>query len=158
MIRQICAASVTAMLLWGCATQIPPDVIANADYGSAPPENYEDIIKAEFAQTLIDPTSPIYRFGSPMKGYTKGSSIYGTQQTFGWRVCGTVNSKNRFGGYVGKVPFFVLFRDGHIAKMVVGKITSNEYGINLHNSAINEACARTAGQVTPVEHIERSDR
>ena len=71
--------------------------------------------------------------------------MFATQQRFGWRVCGTVNSKKRFGGYVGRVPFFVLFRDGRIVESLVGKITDNRYSINLINSAIDEACQRAAG-------------
>lgn len=140
--KQVCAVSLSAILLWGCATDISSDALATADYGPPPPANYQELIKAEFAKTLIDPTSPLYEFDSPRKGYTKESPMFGTHQKFGWRVCGTVNSKNRFGGYVGSVPFFFLFRDGQVTEALVGKITNNRYGINLHNSAIGEACNR----------------
>jgi hypothetical protein len=138
-------AAIAALIITACATPIPPAVIASADYGPPPPLNYEELIKARFARVLIDPTSPIYEFGTPSRGYTKASPLFNTQQTFGWRVCGSVNSKNRFGGYVGSVPYFVLFRDGQVAEMLIGEITDNEYGINLRNSAIVEACQRTVG-------------
>lgn len=145
MLRKAGGLAAGALLLSACATPIPPEVIANADYGPPPPKNYQQIIEAAFAPTLIDPTSPIYQFATPERGYTRASSLWNTEQSFGWRVCGTVNSKNRFGGYVGNVPFFVLFRDGQITEMLVGEITDNEYGINLANSAITGACTRTVG-------------
>lgn len=129
-------------LLQSCATQISPERIASADYGSPPPENYEQLIKDHFNKILIDPTSPIYEFDKPRKGYTKQSSMFNTQENFGWRVCGTVNSKNRFGGYVGRVPFFALFRGERVVELISGEITDNKYGINIKNSAIEEACRR----------------
>jgi hypothetical protein len=100
------------------------------------------MIRAEFDRELIDPSSPLYEFGEPIKGYTMASPIFGTEQTFGWQVCGTVNGKNRFGGYVGRVPFFVLFRDGAIVTRIVGEIPDNEYGISVKNTGISQACAR----------------
>ena len=143
MFERLCSIVVSAVLLYGCATQIPPEVIASADYGPPPPENYQELIRAEFAGILIDPTSPIYQFDEPRRGYTREAPMFNTQQRFGWRVCGTVNSRNRFGGYVGSVPFFVLFQGNRIEEMIIGRITTNEYGINLVNSTIIDACTRT---------------
>ena len=37
-----------------------------------------------------------------------------TRLTRSWVVCGTVNAKNRFGGYVGARPFYAAFRDGQL--------------------------------------------
>ena len=107
------AIFVIPILLSSCAQNIPPEVVTNANYGSPPPVNYQEIIKQSIGQQLIDPTAPLYEFSTPTKGYTRNAPMFGTQQAFGWRVCGTVNSKNRFGGYVGRVPFFVLFRNGN---------------------------------------------
>lgn len=133
------ATFVMPTLLSGCAQNIPPEVVANADYGSPPPENYKDIIKQTIGQMLIDPTAPLYEFSTPTKGYTKGSPVFGTQQAFGWRVCGTVNSKNRFGGYVGRAPFFVLFRNGVVVSLVTGEGTSDSSFVNV---SIGTACTR----------------
>ena len=134
---------VAALLLTqSCATEISQERILSADYGPPPSENYEAIIKERFSKVLIDPTSPIYEFDKPRKGYTKQSSMYNTQERFGWRVCGTVNSKNRFGGYTGRIPFFVLFRGDTIVEFKTGQITDNPVGINLSNSAIEVACSR----------------
>ncbi len=129
-------------LLQSCATQISSERIASADYGPPPPENYEQLVKDRFDRILIDPTSPIYEFDKPRKGYTKQSSMFNTQENYGWRVCGAVNSKNRFGGYVGRVPFFALFHGNRIVELISGKITDNKYGINIMNSAVEEACSR----------------
>jgi hypothetical protein len=133
---------IVVIALTGCATPIPPEVIAHANYGAPPPKNYREMIKKEFSHTLIDPTSPLYEFSRPVKGYTRQSPMFNTQQVFGWQVCGTVNAKNRFGGYVGAVPFFVLFKNGVIIEHLVGEIPDNQYGISVLNSAINSACQR----------------
>lgn len=130
------------LLIQACATPISQERIASADYGSAPPDNYEAIIKERISKILIDPTSPLYEFDKPRKGFTRRSPTFHTQENFGWRVCGTVNSKNRFGGYVGRVPFFALFRGDTIVEFMVGEITDNKYGINLRNSNIENVCNR----------------
>jgi hypothetical protein len=41
--------------------------------------------------------------------------------TYGWAVCGTVNAKNRYGGYVGAQPFFVLIRDNQVVRREMGQ-------------------------------------
>ena len=130
------------LLIQSCATPISQERITSADYGAAPSDNYEAIIKERVSRRLIDPTSPIYEFDKPRKGFTRHSPMFHTQENFGWRVCGTVNSKNRFGGYVSRVPFFALFRGDRIVELMIGKITDNEYGINLLNSNIETVCNR----------------
>ena len=143
--RALSAVAIAAIVLTGCSMPVSEEKIAAADYGPRPPANYRTIIRSEIGEMLIDPTSPIFEFDTPRRGYTKTSPMFGTQETFGWRVCGTVNSKNRYGGYVGKVPYFVLFKDGQIVELLVGKITDNPYGLNLSNSAIVGACDRAVG-------------
>jgi hypothetical protein len=132
----------TLLLIQSCATPISQERITSADYGSAPSDNYEAIIKERVSKILIDPTSPIYEFNKPRKGYTRQSPTFHTQESFGWMVCGTVNSKNRFGGYVGRVPFFALFRGDTIVEFMTGEITDNKYGLNLLNSNIENVCNR----------------
>jgi len=100
--------------LAACATGPTAAQMATADYGPPPPENHQQAIKDWFAERLIDPTSPLYSFRNPVQGYTKDSPLYGTQLQFGWIVCGAVNAKNRLGGYVGREPFFTLFKDGNM--------------------------------------------
>jgi len=115
--------------LAACATAPTTEQLANADYGAPPAEDHQQVIKEWFAERLIDPTSPLYSFGNPVQGFTQENSFYGTQLQFGWIVCGAVNGKNRMGAYVGREPFFTLFKDG---KMVF-----------IHDGpAAGEACLR----------------
>lgn len=143
--RTALICGVVAFVLSACALvtkDISPERIASADYGPPPPDNYREIVETTIARQLIDPRSAIFEIGEPTKGYTKEGAMFGTHEAFGWRVCGLVNSKNRFGGYVGSVPFFTLFRANQIDTLIIGKITDNQYGINITNSSINEACSR----------------
>ncbi len=123
---------------------IPPEVIANANYGAAPSANYQNLIKEHISASLIDPTSPLFTFDTPRKGYTKEGGAFNTDELFGWRVCGSVNAKNRFGGYTGRVPYFALFKNQRLVKVIVGEIP-DRYGISLINSAIEVGCSRSAG-------------
>ena len=72
----------------------------------------EDVVitqaKAAVAKKLKDPTSPLFtelkRANRPnLKGELVDS------------VCGFVNAKNSYGGYVGAKPFFYDTRDGSVA-------------------------------------------
>jgi hypothetical protein len=93
--------------------------MANADFGPYP-KNYQAIIKRDLAPTLIDPTSPLYTFDKPVK---QGRS--GNPPTFGWRVCGTINSKNRMGGYSGPAEYYTLIRDGQVVDEMIGDSTED---------------------------------
>jgi hypothetical protein len=39
----------------------------------------------------------------------------------GWYTCGTVNAKNRMGGYTGAVPFLILIHDGKVQSLDIGE-------------------------------------
>ena len=114
--------------------------IANADYGAKPPANYKSIIKEEFSKILIDPTSPIYEIREPKRGYFQTAPVYGTREEFGWRVCGTINSKNRLGGYTGKAPFVVLMRGSVVTQKLLGSSDNSSVGDSVFNKTISEAC------------------
>jgi len=95
-------------LFIGCASspRPTPQQIAEADYGD-PPSKYQDSIKGVISPKLFDPYSAIYTFSVPDKGWNNmlGKTIYG------YSVCGSINAKNRFGGYVGAKPFYSFFRN-----------------------------------------------
>lgn len=56
--------------------------------------------------TLYDPTSVVVNWSSGFAwGFTK--PIIG-RRTYGWVACGTLNAKNRLGGYVGATPFWIM--------------------------------------------------
>jgi len=139
--------SLTCLIaLTGCATPISKEKIANADYGLPPSENYQEVVKASFAQILIDPTSPIYEFsGTPYKGYVEQSVMLNLPEGFGWKVCGTVNSKNRMGGYSGSIQFFALMRGDNVIQRALGEVPSpRSGGLSFRNNSINAACMRNA--------------
>lgn len=118
--RLLVVLGLTITGLAACAHGPDPSQIATADYGPAPSGDYRQQIRDWFAGTLIDPTSPLYTFDTPFKGYTKDSPLYGTKLEFGWVVCGTVNAKNRMGGYTGRDVFFSLFRDNRLKFVATG--------------------------------------
>ena len=105
---RIIAAVIFAFMLIGCAARLTPEQIAAADYGPKP-ENYQEIVKSLFAKSLFDPESARYEFQEPRRGYMQDEP-----PKFGWAVCGTVNAKNRFGGYAGRQAYFVLIHHGKI--------------------------------------------
>jgi len=135
-------AALAALLLTGCATPISPETLAHANYGSPPPKNYKELIKKEISPALLDPYSAQYEFSSPSKGYTRNAPVWGTTEMFGWKVCGTVNAKNRFGAYVGTTPFFILFKNGRIAEKLVGNPPNADDAVieNMSNVNIRNAC------------------
>lgn len=131
-------ALTTLTLVSACATPVSPEKLASADYGPPPPAGYEEVIKARFHPMLIDPTSPIYEFRAPRKGYTMPSSAFKTWEAYGWVVCGTVNSKNRMGGYSGRTPFFTLFSGGQMIAFIPGEADTRSF----INENIERACNR----------------
>lgn len=124
--------------LAGCAAQITPEQLRNADYGPMPSEGHQDVIRAHFARTLIDPTSPLYEFTPPRRGYTAESPVFGTETKFGWIVCGRINGKNRMGGYAGWAPFYVLMRGNRVEFSIIGDSRRDSF----RNGAIRGACRR----------------
>ncbi len=110
------ALAAVALALAGCALNPSPQQFAAADPGPFP-DNYQQIVVADFAQTLFDPYSAVFQIGAPSKGWARWLD----KVTYGWAVCGTVNAKNRLGGYVGAQPFFVLIRDNQVVRREMGQ-------------------------------------
>src|SRR5262245_49168637 len=94
----------------------PPDLYA-VQIGP-PPENYEDQIRNYFKPSLLDPYSAMYEFSGPVRGWDQDNN--GIAKVF-WVVCGTVNAKNRFGGYVGQRPFLAIFDRARIVFGLIGE-------------------------------------
>ncbi len=101
--------------LIGCATIPKPTMeqIEAADCGAFP-LNYEDAIKGVISPHLLDPYSAMFTFTRPLKGWND----MGSKPIYGWVVCGTVNAKNRFGGYVGVKPFYTMIRNDTVIRLV----------------------------------------
>lgn len=84
------------------------------------PSNYEQIVKDFYSRSLFDPYSAVYTFQSPVRGWA--GSARGIQ--YGWYVCGTLNAKNRMGGYVGVKPFYALIRHGSVVDEWMGSMAA----------------------------------
>lgn len=88
---------------------------AKADYGEIP-SNYKELVKGDFYQSLIDPYSAKYEFCEPYKAW---ASYYRPQPhvLYGRGICGTINAKNRLGGYVGRKLFWAFFHKGKLVEI-----------------------------------------
>ena len=105
-----------SLLMFSCAMgpKLSVEELRRADFGPYP-DNYQEIIKNHFHFKLFDPYSAQYTFGKPIKRYVRGGEI------FGWAVCGTINAKNRMGGYVGAQQFWVIISHGKIERYFFDK-------------------------------------
>ena len=65
------------------------------------PTEYQTTIKNYWHGRLIDPTSPLFEFSTPRKGYFASGALREKSITWGWIVDYTINAKNRMGGYTG---------------------------------------------------------
>jgi hypothetical protein len=126
-----------SLAITGCSVGPTAEQLSNADFGPPPSGDYKAQIRSTFDLILFDGASARYRFERPVKSYLKAAPVYGTSLTYGWRVCGLVNAKNRFGGYVGWRRFFTLFNHNAIVFRIMG---GDE---DLNDASIASACART---------------
>lgn len=108
------------LLILACAgtSRQTDQPITQADYGPYP-SNYEQAIKDAVSPTLIDPYSAVYELGLVKQGKNSmaGDTVYG------WNICGTINAKNRMGGYVGPKPVYAMFKDGRIIRLLFAGVT-----------------------------------
>jgi len=88
----------------------------STDFGP-PPTDIESSVKTYFEHTLIDPFSAHYEFGVPYKAYEIAPLIAGGGIEWqGWAVGVRVNSKNRFGGYVGWTTYHAFFKGNTVVE------------------------------------------
>jgi hypothetical protein len=114
------AAILMVVLLLGCATAMDfrPNPQDRADSNFGPyPDNYKEITKEYLSRNLFDPYSAVYTFNAPLK-----VRMAGGPSPFGWAVCGTINAKNRLGGYVGAGDYLVKIRDGVVVYDMSGSV------------------------------------
>lgn len=108
------------LLIVGCATIPAPTETsaAAANYGAAP-VNYEQTIKGLVSANLFDPYSAVYTFSTPQKGWNTMTG----EIVWGWCTCGSINAKNRMGGYTGAKPFYAMFYDERLIIFIYEGIT-----------------------------------
>jgi len=134
----------TSVLLAACAGTVEGPTLEEtsaADYGAAPDAaKIDDIVKAAIGEDLVDPYSAMYTFKAPVKSWW----VMGGQHVFGFAICGTVNAKNRMGGYVGAAPYVVFYKNGSTVGYT-GSITT------MGGEAIANKCsAPMAGPFVPL--------
>lgn len=59
-----------------------------------------------------------YRFGTPLKGYSNNSPLFGGSiDEYGWMVDVGINAKNSYGGYGGETQFRFLIKNGVVSRV-----------------------------------------
>jgi len=108
---------VAALAFTSCATMPTQEQTNATDYGPFPTD-YQEIVKKYMGARLLDPYSAVYSdWTTPTPGYA-GDRLTGFE--FGYRLCVTINAKNRMGGYVGARPHHFVIRNGSVVKMYGG--------------------------------------
>jgi len=131
------ALLLAAVSLFGCLAVEPPPLDLSAVSIGPPPEDYATQIREYFKPSLLDPYSAVYEMRSPVRGWERAND--GVMRVI-WAVCGTVNAKNRLGGYVGQRPFLTMF---HQARIIGGLIDHEPP--KYMTSAIVERCSAWYG-------------
>lgn len=111
---------IVCLVLTACATGPTSEEIASADYGPKP-ENPQSVAEEWIKERLIDPESARFDHLPLRQGYSR---LMGAGTEFGWVQCGTVNAKNRMGGYTGRQQYFVTIRNGVVVQGYVDSPTS----------------------------------
>lgn len=101
--------TVVSLLIGVSACTPSMEEFNRADFGAWPSyQQAKDIVDRWLERTLIDPDSRKVEF----TGYPQRYFWLLSNPKYAFLVCGTVNAKNRMGGYVGREPFYALIRDG----------------------------------------------
>ncbi|MBB4865473.1 hypothetical protein HNP46_004367 [Pseudomonas nitritireducens] len=126
---RIAVVLIFAAILSGCAQQISPakpKVTPTPRFAFQPTDQQIESAKAVITSMLKDPESARFSgiIGVQVEGRPSASAI-----------CGNVNAKNSYGGYVGSVPFMV-FGDK-------GQIWESSSRLNVMNQLLTEVCTPT---------------
>jgi hypothetical protein len=112
----ICMSLAVACLAFaGCGTPAPTSQqFAVADYGPPIGEKDREIIKEWARAGLKDPDSAKFEFEEPRKAAVQENRVW----TYVWVQKFWINAKNSYGGYTGREPYWVYYRDGRIYRKV----------------------------------------
>lgn len=105
------------LIFAGCATMPSPQEIARLDYGRTISIDYRQAIKAHLAESLFDPYSAHYRFGTPAQMWIKNPPLRGGGIIAGYAVATKINAKNRLGGYTGYQNYLFIFKNDQIIRV-----------------------------------------
>lgn len=106
-------------------------LIGDKFYVSTPSEKSIEAIQDGVRKSLNDPDSA--KFGQIFESKSSNTSTK--------TVCGFVNARNRFGGYVGMVPFYGLLLtmdDGSLKFIVIGEISATPISAKVTASMCKE--------------------
>lgn len=98
---------VTATFIVGCTPSA--EEFSKADFGSYP-DRYSEAVDDWMNRILIDPDSKKVEITSGPQKYFWAFS----NPKFAYLVCGTVNSRNRMGGYSGRSAFWAMIRNARV--------------------------------------------
>lgn len=105
--KTIIFAGITCCLLTACAVTPNPTELSQVQQAAMPSVKAAQAdVKNYFDNRLIDPESARYQFRPLKRGF---SDLAIGRRSAGVFMCGTVNSKNRLGGYTGQTPFIAYF-------------------------------------------------
>lgn len=125
-----------ASLLPGCATNAIDPVEVAAVNGEPMPDPAVAIsmIEESIKSKLKDPDSAQFQWPN---GFVQGwyQRPFG-KRYYGWITCGTVNARNGFGGYAGRVAAVGVIRSGVVVESNMDE-ASDRYG-----SFVAEACRK----------------
>lgn len=141
-----------AIFVASCASYQPTALNIDSGRRAAMPTSkgaVEEAVKAYFSSKLFDPYSAQYSLSEPINSYM---GWYGDPM-HGWFVCGTVNAKNRMGGYVGASPFWAYFDPANPEVVAKGYIWDRETLLSGRNCKDIEA-NRTDVKWLPLETNE----
>lgn len=110
------ATTMVASVLWGTAGACEPQVSGVPDTSRA--KAADVAVAADLDGFLIDPNSSIRKM---LRGPRAGSikEVLSDRWT-GDIVCYSINSKNRYGGYVGSVVYVFVVADGVVTRRFNG--------------------------------------
>ncbi|PKN20913.1 MAG: hypothetical protein CVU71_03800 [Deltaproteobacteria bacterium HGW-Deltaproteobacteria-6] len=121
------------LFIAGCAAQSRQLTQEEMNPGPVP-TNYEQAIKNIVNPHLVDPYSAVYTFNKPSSGRNTMSGVI-----YGWHVCGTVNAKNRMGGYSGANPFYAMIKNDTVVRFIYKSILiPDTFSMGILSGAISE--------------------
>lgn len=98
--RKVCVSTVVALLLAGCV-QVTSEALSSAN------PRQVALAKSAVQNIMKDPESTRFRNGYQAYQFSNGDTV----------ICGSVNAKNSYGGYVGYKPFYVRLRGEEVMRV-----------------------------------------
>lgn len=107
-IKNILLSSLACFAMAGCVTTQPSPAELDLQGEAIMPtqKKAQEAVKTYFDSRLVDPESARYQFWPLTRGF---SDFAVGERHAGVFMCGTINSKNRMGGYTGQTPFMAYF-------------------------------------------------